>query len=115
MRLPKRKLGQLGEQQAKKYLKNKGYHFIAQNFHTKFGEIDLIFKDDDQIVFVEVKTRSSNYTGLPEEAITSKKISHLKKTIDIFYLKHLKLSRFARIDAISIMGNKIKHIKNITQ
>ena len=115
MLLPKRKLGQKGEQLAKKHLQSKGYLFIAANFHTRFGEIDLIFQDGDQLVFVEVKTRSTTDKGLPEEAITPRKISHLKKAIDFFYLENPELPRYARIDAVSITKDHIKHIQNISQ
>ena len=53
-------LGPIGEDVARKYLEDKGLQFIEANFRTKFGEIDLIMKDDEGYVFVEVKTRTEN-------------------------------------------------------
>ncbi|MFC1653470.1 YraN family protein [Patescibacteria group bacterium] len=115
MTLQKKKLGQKGEKQAKKLLQNKGYKFITANYHTRYGEIDLIFQDEGQLVFVEVKTRSSNILGNPEEAITKEKINHLRKAAHIFLNSNPKLPQFARFDAVSILGSKADHFVNISQ
>lgn len=114
-------LGNLGENLALKYLKNKGYQFIERNFRWRFGEIDLIFQDKDILVFVEVKTRFHPEFGNPEEAITPWKIKSIIKTAEYFVLKHPRLPESLRIDVVAIDLDKdqkralgLRHIKNIT-
>ncbi len=66
-----KKLGNTGEQWAAHYLTTKGYEIIDCQVHSRFGEIDLIVRDGDMTVFVEVKTRSNRNFGSPEEALTT--------------------------------------------
>ena len=61
----KRKIGQDNENAAAEYLKQQGYEILAQNFYTRMGEIDLIARDDEYLVFVEVKYRRSASAGYP--------------------------------------------------
>ena len=117
----KKSLGNLGENLALKYLKNKGWEFIERNFRSYFGEIDLILKDKETLVFVEVKTRFSKSYGYPEEAVTPRKIRSLIKTVQYFKLKHPNLPDSLRIDVIAIDLDpkeekllNLRHIKNIT-
>ena len=63
-------LGKRGEDIAARFLLEKGLALIARNFRDKFGEIDIIAKDRETLVFVEVKTRRSHRFGLPQEAVT---------------------------------------------
>lgn len=79
-------LGQWGEQYAKEVLLKKGLKFIASNFRFKKLEIDLVFFDkaNNEIIFVEVKTRTSDYYAEPEEAINNVKQRKLKNCADIF-------------------------------
>jgi len=119
--MKRKRLGNLGENLALKYLKNKGYKFIERNFRSKFGEIDLIFQDKETLVFVEVKTRFSQSYGDPEEAVTPAKIRFLIKTVQYFKLKNPKLPDSLRIDVIAIDLDRkkekllhLRHIKNIT-
>ncbi len=65
--------GALGERAAKKHLKKLGLKFLAANFRSRRGEIDLIFRDDDCLVFVEVKTRSSEEWTRPAAAVDGRK------------------------------------------
>ena len=73
----KKQIGQLGEKLAAQYLREQGFKIIALNYQTKHGEIDIVCRKDKITVFVEVKTRTSNICGLPEEAITKTKATHL--------------------------------------
>jgi len=118
--LPKN-LGKLGERLALKYLQNKDYQLITQNFRCRLGEVDLILRDKKQIVFVEVKTRFSKKYGLPEEAVTASKQTSIIKTANYFLLLHPKLSDCFRIDVIAIelepktsKLTAVRHYKNIT-
>ncbi len=65
--------GELGERAAKKFLQKAGLKFLAANFRSARGEIDLVFRDDDCLVFVEVKTRSSEEWSRPADAVDARK------------------------------------------
>ncbi|MBI3954824.1 YraN family protein [Candidatus Gottesmanbacteria bacterium] len=113
-------LGRLGEKEAEKYLTSQNYRIIERNFRIRNGEIDLIAKDKNILVFVEVKTRRNNKFGLPEEAITSSKIKTLIRSAQYYLLTHNQPSASYRIDVVSIKldendrPEQIKLYKNIT-
>lgn len=115
----KRSKGKEGELIASKYLENLGYEIIEMNYQYGHGEIDIIAKDKNEIVFVEVKTRKSLLFGSPEFAFTKSKINQVKK-IAYSYLIEKQLENIsARIDAVAILILKdaepiINHYKNIT-
>ncbi|MGD9279831.1 MAG: YraN family protein, partial [Desulfobacterales bacterium] len=73
MRNWKQKFGEQGEALAARRLKKAGYKIIETNYRTRLGEIDIIAKDKDTIVFVEVKSRRSVYFGNPKQAVTLQK------------------------------------------
>ena len=109
-------LGNKGEDVAAKFLKRNGYRIIARNYKTPLGEIDIIAKDGNTIVFIEVKTRTSNAFGYPFESVTRKKKDKLKK-LALLYLKKNAHESSARFDVISISSDKdmkmeIEHIKD---
>lgn len=111
------KIGKLGEDLATDFLKENGYKVIDRNFYTRYGEIDLIAQRGDEILFVEVKTRSSDKYGYPEQAVDYRKIKHLLLAIKI-YFKVNNLSSFWRLDIISVELNtltpKIEWFKDIS-
>jgi len=116
----KRLFGDMGENLSCKYLKNAGYSILARNYQVKFGEIDIIAKKDDILVFIEVK--SSNHTSniTPEENFTKNKLAKLLKTIEIYMISNkIPLNATHRIDLIAVILNKstykasLKHFKNI--
>lgn len=74
-------IGQLGEELASSYLRNHRYTILTKNFRTRAGEIDIICRDGETLVFVEVKTRVGDFRGKPYEAVDFRKLSHLKKAI----------------------------------
>lgn len=109
-------VGRNGECIAEKYLIKNGYKIIEKNFRCKQGEIDIIAKDKNEIVFIEVKTRTNKKYGNPIDAVTYIKRKHLLKSIEYYiYLKKLENS-FIRIDIIEIYKKQnkfyIKHTKN---
>ena len=117
----KKDLGEQGEDLALNYLQQKGYQLITRNFHSRFGEIDLIMQEKDDIVFVEVKTRTNRTFGTPLQSITPAKIQSLIKTVQ--YYKHLnpRSPDCQRIDIVTVEFDQNKqdlkvsqHIKNIT-
>jgi len=106
----KKEFGQSGENKAEEYLKSRGYQILDRNFRSRFGELDLIALDDTTLVFVEVKTRSSNNFGRPEEAVTAKKLAHIKLTGEYYASLHPNLPTSHRIDVVSIESDKIQLI-----
>ncbi len=111
-------LGADGEEIACKYLSELGYKILDRNFHSRFGEIDIIAKDSNCLVFVEVKARSNSSYGTPLEAITRSKLSKLIKTSQ-FFINQNKLGDIDyRFDAVEILfedgRSQINHLKSIT-
>lgn len=109
-------LGQLGEKLAKRFLEEREYKIICQNFRSKQGEIDIIAKDKDgTIVFVEVKTRTSLEFGEPAEAVNSTKKEHIIKTAKYYlYSNRINYSntRFDIIEVFIYKGRyRLNHIK----
>lgn len=119
--MQKKSFGNLGENIAVAYLKNKGYRFVGRNFRSRCGEIDLIFLDRRTLVFVEVKTRDSDCYGAPEAAITRFKLRALTRTAQYYKSLHPELPDALRIDLVAITtkgsdGRRVRlnHIQNIT-
>ncbi len=102
MSLKKKNLGALGEKIATELLKKNKYKILARNFHTRFGELDIVAVDGETLVFVEVKTRTSGQFGLPEEAISSWKLRSIEKAGQIFRVKNAKLPEWERIDVVAV-------------
>lgn len=109
--------GSWGEDLARSFLEKQGLTFVSQNYRCKVGEIDLIFRDKEEWVFVEVKARKTTQYGLPQEAITPKKARKLAM-VSIFFLQQQKKEDDEyRIDVIAVSLNpdkspSIEHIKN---
>lgn len=106
--------GKQGEKKALDFLKKKKYTIVATNYRTKLGEIDIIATDNDQLVFVEVKTRSSDQFGTPAESITKSKIEKILKAALIYMKESKKQDQAYRIDAVEVYDGKVSHLKNIT-
>ena len=95
-------LGKKGEDIALSHLKRMGYKIITRNYKSKFGEVDIIAKDRDTLVFVEVKTRETEKFGGPKMAVTERKRRQLSKVASE-YLKRNGLSDVkARFDVVAI-------------
>jgi putative endonuclease len=95
-------LGRLSENFAVGLLKSKGYKIVLRNFHSKFGEIDIIATDGPTLVFVEVKARWSAKFGSPEEAVTPQKLAKIKKTADYYCLLNSIKDVKMRIDVVAL-------------
>ncbi len=111
-----RSLGLNAEEEALRFLRRQGYKHLTSNFRSRFGEIDLIMLDRKQLVFVEVKARSSTSHGTPSEFITHSKLSKLIKTSQFFLAQNRMYSDY-RFDAVEVYLEdpiRINHIKNIT-
>ncbi len=106
-------LGKIGESIALETAKRRGYQMVATNVITPYGEIDLILKTTHQLIFAEVKTRTSFSFGYPEQAITTLKLSHMIQSAQ-FYMLQNNLRDEYRIDVISILYDSNKnHVANL--
>lgn len=104
----RREFGQEGESIAVRYLKKNGYKILEQNYRTKLGEIDIIAKDRDTLVFVEVKARRSRQFGNPKYAVTPKKQRKISM-VALYYLKATKQNDAkARFDVVAIHSGQDK-------
>lgn len=114
----KKELGDFGEKLAAKYLVRNDYEIIDQNYRIQLGEIDIVAKDKEEYVFVEVKTRTSNQFGQPQEAVDFYKQQKMIKAI-FAYLHKYNLDVEFRIDVIAISVNfdtrnaRVQHLKDI--
>jgi putative endonuclease len=95
-------IGKWGEETAAAYLTQKGCEIVGQNIRTPYGEIDIVARQGDVTIFVEVKTRTSNTMGLPEESITPRKREHMIACAEHYAAEH-DLDHW-QIDVISIEG-----------
>ena len=109
--------GVLGERAAKKFLKQQGLKFLMANFDSARGEVDLIFRDDDCLAFVEVKTRSSENWSRPAAAVNAeRRRRHSRAALD--YLRRLKNPpvkiRFDIVEVLLADGEvrEIRHLPN---
>ena len=104
-----------GEELATEFLRKKGYKILERNFEASQGEIDIIAKDDEELVFVEVKTRTDMSYGEGAEAVTPIKLQHLLNSIKYYIYKRNLQDEFIRIDIIEVYikqnNVKINHIK----
>ena len=106
-------LGNIGEATAESYLRNNEYKILERNYKNKFGEIDLIAEKDGEIVFIEVKARTSAKFGLPREAVNYHKQLKIRKVAEFYLMVNKKNNNKVRFDVIEfIPQNEIIHIKN---
>ena len=108
----KKLLGKLGEKQAVKFLKKNKYKILETNYKRLTGEIDVIALDGDCVVFVEVKTRTSDAFGMPSEAVNLQKQVKIQKTAQYYLVENGLLDMPCRFDVIEILGKEINHINN---
>lgn len=110
-------LGNRGERAAAKYLKQQGYRILARQSRSRIGEIDLIALEGDTVVFVEVKTRTSQAAGHPMEAITYAKRRQLTRTALGWLKRNQLLDCRSRFDVVAITWQPgsaplIEHVRN---
>ena len=112
-------VGRSGETVAKQYLQKNGYSIVEENHKTKYAEIDLIVRDKGVLVFVEVRAKSGELFGTPEDSITRNKIRKLIKNANAYVVRK-NYNESYRIDVVCIIFandkkvKRISHYKNIT-
>jgi len=112
----KRKLGLKGEKLARRYLKKQGYRYLAHNYATRRGEIDLIMQDEQTIVFVEVKTREDESFARGEDSVNYGKQKRIFGAARHFIHVHDLYEKPCRFDLVVVTGINdqavIRHHKN---
>lgn len=95
-------LGRRGENYTARWLEKNGYRIVERNWHSRWGEIDLIAENGEVLAFVEVKTRTAGEPGTPEEAVTAAKQNRLLKTAEC-YLSFCPIHLQPRFDVASLV------------
>lgn len=111
-------LGRHGEDLAAQFLADAGYSIIDRNWRCARGEIDLVAREGNDTVFVEVKTRSSTAFGHPFEAITAQKLARLRRLATVWCDAHPYRRGAIRIDAVSVIVSagqlpRIEHLRRV--
>ena len=108
------KKGKVGEKIAQKYLVSKEMNIICNNYRTKFGEIDIIARFENKIIFVEVKSRTSKNYGLACEAVDLKKIKKIISVANYYILVNNLKNCEMRFDVVEVYFDeeRINHIEN---
>ncbi len=112
---PRRLLGTDVEKYVAAHLSDQGYQILVHQYKTKFGEIDLVCQDGDEVVFVEVKARSSNAFGYPEESVHAQKLMKIARCAQTF-LQKMNPDQAWRIDVVAVeltTPPRITHLKAV--
>ena len=109
-------VGKYGEDRAAEYLERLGYRLVERNWRCAAGEIDIVAKDKDCLVFAEVKTRTRTGFGHPFEAITQSKMLKMRQLVGEWCKANQAPSSQVRLDAISVLvtGGRV-HIEHLKQ
>lgn len=114
----RRQLGLKGEEAAAGYLKRSGYRVLNKNYSCRLGEIDIVALESDTLVFIEVRSRSSDEYGLAQESVTMRKQLRLRQLAWHYLKAEGKTGSSCRFDVISVLfdenGNlkRLEHIEN---
>jgi putative endonuclease len=116
-----RKKGSWGEEIAADYLSQKGFQILEKNYSVKFGEIDLIASKNGVLVFVEVKLKTTEDFGTPEEMIGKRKLAQVQRMAELYLLQNPEVDKKHkkyRIDAVCVVGTRqnierINHYENV--
>lgn len=102
-----KEIGALGEAAAGSFLEEKGYQILQKNYSVYAGEIDIIAKKEDAVVFVEVKTRTTAQYGRPEESINTARVNRIRKVAQYFLKRYDHIQDHdIRFDIISILADR---------
>ncbi len=95
-------LGRKGENLAASHLRDRGWEILERNYRTRLGEIDLVCRDHDTIVFVEVKARTSADFARPDESVTHRKQAKLRRLVEEYLVTHRLESADVRLDVLGV-------------
>ncbi len=108
------RLGKWGEGVASRFLQEKGYVLLATNYRCRWGEVDIVAQEGEELVFVEVRTRRGVEFGTPEESVTAAKARKLIATAQEFLQEHDQVNAGWRIDLIAIRLDGDRRVQDIT-
>ena len=109
----KRTVGSEKEELAIRYLREHGVNILCRNFRSRAGEIDIIGREDNTIVFFEVKYRKNERTGTPQEAVTFSKQKTICRVADFYRVRYrIPYDAACRFDVIAILGEQITWLRN---
>jgi putative endonuclease len=100
--MTRRETGQAGEELARTFLKKQGYRILETNYRCLYGEIDIVARRKNCLVFAEVRTRTSRAFGTPAESISESKLEHMEQTAEYYVQEHSAEGLEWRIDLIAI-------------
>ena len=119
MMTPRRGLGTAGENHARRYLEARGLHHVESNWRCRVGELDLVMRDGDELVFVEVKTRHGEGMGRAEDGVSAAQTRRLLRAGEIYVAQHPAVHDVIwRIDLVAITLDRsgavrrVSHISN---
>lgn len=107
--------GFFGEDAAAEYLREKGMILLAHRYRAKPGEIDLIMKDGDTVVFVEVKTRLTGEAGWGLSAVNAAKQRRITRAATVWMMENHCVNALVRFDLVEVHGSEILHVPNAFQ
>ena len=111
-----KKIGDRGEEIALQYLLHQGYSLVERNYRTRYGELDLILRHDDTLVFVEVKLRRGKNFGEPLEAVTERKQATIRAIAEQYLAEEEPEFEEARFDVVGILlrgaSHGIEHVQD---
>ncbi len=109
-------LGRLGEEVAGRFLRDQGYQILTTNYRCPQGEVDIVARDGEEVVFVEVRTRRSQGFGTPQESLTRPKMRRLVATCQDYLQGYGGADTNWRIDLVSVRldaGNRVEDIDHL--
>ena len=114
----KKNLGRWGEDCAVQYLERKGFTILTRNFFTRYGELDIVASMEGSLIFVEVRTRSSNKFAYPEESVTPRKQRRMSQAAEQYFAQHPDSPDSWQFDIIAITRRpgtppEIEHFENV--
>jgi putative endonuclease len=108
--------GRQAERQARDFLKKKGFRILEQNYRCRFGEIDIVAEQGEELVFVEVRSLGPRARHLPEETIVHKKQRKLSRTAQAYLQDRRQTNRPARFDVVAVETGRdspvLRHLPN---
>jgi putative endonuclease len=104
--------GQLGEERAVEHLRACGYSVIERNFRCRVGEIDIVARDGDTLVFVEVRTRTNSRRGTALEAVTPAKQRRVARVAEDYLTMRRRHAAVCRFDVVGITGEQVELVRD---
>ncbi|SCZ04642.1 putative endonuclease [Paenibacillus polysaccharolyticus] len=113
-KLTRQQKGKIGEEEACRWLVNQGYSILQRNWRCRSGEVDIIAVREDLLIFVEVRSRSSNSGfGTPQESVDQRKMQQVRSTAGVYIQMSGEHTRQIRFDVIAVMMNHFGKIMSI--